>query len=86
MTDIFNKITSSFDWAELWKCEYVTVIPKGRSPSEVSQCRNILCTNFLLKIYESFVLAWAREEVQPKSNQYGGERGCSSAHLSLIHI
>ena len=31
-------------------------------------------------MYESFVLDWAREEVVPKPNQLGGEKGCSTSH------
>lgn len=31
-------------------------------------------------MYESFVLEWAREQVVPKHNQMGGEKGCSTAH------
>ena len=37
------------------------------------------------KLYESFVLEWSREEVLPKSNQYGGEKGASSTQL-LIEV
>ena len=37
------------------------------------------------KLFESFVLAWSREEVKPKPNQYGGEPGASAAHL-LVEV
>ena len=59
LTAIFNRITLDHAWPELWKREYVTVIPKGRNPSDPSQCRNISCTNFASKVYESFVLSWS---------------------------
>ena len=39
------------------------------------------CTIFLSKNYESFVLEWARNEVKPKPNQFGGEPGCGTAHF-----
>ena len=73
ITTIFNKITCEKSWPTQWKTEYVTVIPKENDPEDPSQCRNISCTNFLSKLYESFVLEWSRQEVVPKTNQYGGE-------------
>ena len=35
------------------------------------------------KIFESYVLNWAQDEVKVKGNQYGGVKGCSTAHLLL---
>ena len=69
---VFNMITRTCRWPDAWKVEYVTVIPKGPDPQEPSECRNISCTNYLSKMYESFVLEWIREEVLPRPNQYGG--------------
>ena len=63
----------------------MTVIPKTPAPLSPGDCRNISCTNFLSKVYESFVLEWCREEVKPKLNQYGGEPGASAAHL-LVEV
>ena len=80
VADIFNTTVRDSEWATLWKTEYVTVIPKVPSPSEVSECRNISCTNFLSKVLESFVLDWAKKQVVPKRNQFGGEKGCATAH------
>lgn len=65
--------------------ENVTVILKGKSPQQPSECRNISCTNLLSKIYEGFLLDWSREEVTPKLNQYGGEKGASATQL-LIEV
>ena len=76
VTDIYRTIIDQMSWPDLWKRKYVTVIPKKPSPQEASECRNISCTNYLSKLFESFVLEWARTEVVPKLNQY----------LSLIHI
>ena len=76
---VYNKITETKRWPEIWKLEHVTVIPKGPDPQEPAKCRNISCTNFLSKVYESFVLQWSREEVTPKLNQYmGGTQGLSN--------
>ena len=33
------------------------------------------------KIYESYILNWSQAEVKIKDTQYGGVRGCSTAHL-----
>ena len=38
------------------------------------------------KIYESYVLNWAQDEVKLKPNQFGGVRGCSTAHLLIAAI
>ena len=35
------------------------------------------------KVYESYVLGWALEQVQLKTNQYGGAKGCSTTHLII---
>ena len=85
VTHLFNLITSTGQWPEKWKVEYVTVIPKTTDPQHPSECRNISCTNYLSKLFESFLLAWSREEVRPKPNQYGGEKGASAAQL-LIEV
>ena len=66
---------------DLWKVEFVTVIPKTTHPSEFTDCRNISCTSWLSKLFEKFVLKWARQEVNPSANQYGGEKSCSTTHF-----
>ena len=83
VTKIFNKIIEQNKWPDLWKREHVTVIPKTKHASEPSQCRNISCTNFFSKVFESIVLAWAREEVVPKANQFGGEPKCGTEHFMV---
>ena len=85
VSHVFNLITSSKQWPKAWKTEYITVIPKCTDPQSPSECRNIACTNYLSKLYETILLAWSREEVRPKLNQYGGEPQASAAHL-LIEV
>ena len=58
--------------AVCWKIEIVTVIPKSGDPETFDQLRNISCTLLVSKIYESYVLLWAKEEVSLRNNQYGG--------------
>ena len=85
VTKIFNTIIKTSRWPKLWKTEYVTITPKNKSPESPAECRNISCTNFLSKIFESFVLQWSREQVVPKLNQYGGEPGASSTQM-LVEV
>ena len=56
LTSIYNKITETGIRPERWKRESVTIIPKTRTPTEVGQLRNIICTLLVSKIYESYVL------------------------------
>ena len=35
------------------------------------------------KIYELYILNWAQEVVRVKDNQYGGAKGCSTAHVLI---
>ena len=51
----------------------------------MNDLRNISCTKLASKIYESYVLRWASEQVKVKKNQFGGVKGCSVDHL-LINI
>ena len=81
ITAIYNTTIQTETWPALWLTEHVTVIPKGRSPEDPSKCRNISCTNYLSKALERIVLQYARQQVVPKPNQFGGERGCSTDHF-----
>ena len=63
----------------------VTVIPKKAVPESINDLRNISCTLLPSKVYESYVLNWIQEEVKVKKNQFGGVRGCSTAHL-LVQV
>ena len=81
ITDIYNKIINTGRWPAQWTTEHVTIIPKGRCPEDPSKCRNISCTNYLSKVLERLVLTYARQQVAPKPNQFGGEKGCSTDHF-----
>ena len=81
LCSIYNKITTSKTWPRAWKVEHVTVIPKTTCPSSFSDLRNISCTLLASKMYESFVLEWLTGQVSLKGNQYGGVRGCGTAHM-----
>ena len=81
LTNIYNGITTSGEWPALWKIEYVTPIPKKTLPESLDDMRNISCTQFLSKAYESFILEWLGQQVKLRSNQYGGVKGSGSEHF-----
>ena len=85
ISQIYDRIIREKTWPSQWLVEYVTIIPKNQCPETPAECRNISCTNYLSKVFERFVLKWARQQVLPKLNQYGGEKGCSTEHF-LIDI
>ena len=60
------------------------MVPKTTSPSSLSQCRNISCTNFLSKVLEGVILTRLREEIAPDPVQYGGIKGSSVEHLLVL--
>ena len=83
LTSIYNEITASNVWPEAWKRESVTIIPKTRVPDDVGDLRNISCTLLASKLYESYVLEWALQEVNLEPNQFGGTKGCSTTLLII---
>ena len=85
LTDIYNTITVSGEWPNVWKTEYVTPIPKNNLPQSPNDLRNISCTKFFSKAYETFVLRWLTGQVTLRSNQYGGMKGCGTEHF-LVHL
>ena len=81
LTDIYNAISRGGDWPRAWKVEYVTPIPKKTAPETINDVRNISCTQFFSKAYESFVLDWLATEVTIRTNQYGGVKGSGAEHF-----
>ena len=85
LSNIYNEILDTSVWPISWKKEYVTIIPKKKLPTDFPDLRNISCTNFASKVFESYVLECALEEITLSNNQYGGVKKCSTAHM-LIEI
>ena len=81
LSNIYNTISHSLEWPNYWKTEFVTAIPKKPHPLNTNDLRNISCTPFLSKTYESFVLDWLGEQTSLRSNQYGGVKGCGTEHF-----
>ena len=89
LVHIYNSISISHTWPNLWKIEYVTPIPKKNVPECANDLRNISCTQLFSKIYESFVLEWVTGQVFLQDNQFGGVKGRSTEHflnLNLIYF
>ena len=78
---IYNSITLSQSWPDLWKVEYVTPIPKKSHPQGPGDLRNISCTQLFSKVYESFILEWLNAQIKLKLNQYGGVKGSGTEHF-----
>ena len=68
LTDLYNTISRTTIWPLIRKREFVTAIPKRTLPSSLNDMRIISCTMLVSKVYESYVLAWAMEEVSIKKN------------------
>ena len=83
LADIYNSISRGGNWPRAWKVESVTAIPKRSLPEGVGDLRNISCTQFFSKTYESFVLEWLASEVTIRTNQYGGIKGSGAEHFLL---
>ena len=60
--------------------ETVVVIPKVTSPEELGDLRLLSCTALFSKLMESYVLERMKKEVIIGSNQYGGQKKCSTQH------
>ena len=83
LENIYNLISTTSQSPQLWKFEYVNVIPKSKQPEDLNDLRNISCTLLFSKIYETFVLSWLSEFVGLRGNQYGGVKGASTEHYLI---
>ena len=80
---IYNDMIRTNEWPAEWKREYVTTIPKKKLPEGLGDLRNISCTLFFSKVFESYLLQCALEEISLKENQFGGVKGCSTTHMMI---
>ena len=81
LSDVYNEIIKTNVWPISWKREYVTIIPKKKLPEGMEDLRNISCTRFISKVFESYVMEQILEEITVKRNQFGGIKGCSTGHM-----
>ena len=80
---IFNRVNATASWPTAWKREYLTIIPKSPRPNNLSECRNISCTAYLIKVLEGVLLEKLRRELQPDPDQFGGEKKCGPEHMMV---
>ena len=89
ITLIYNKITESKEFPRSWVKEQQTPIPKVHPPASMDDLRNISCTPFLSKQYESFLSDWLLPIVNPflDPGQCGGLKNSSISHylIKLLH-
>ena len=81
LAHIYNSVSISHVWPDLWKIEYVTPIPKKNVPQSAGDLRNISCTQLFSKVYETFILEWVTGQVVLRDNQFGGVKGRSTEHF-----
>ena len=89
VTMIYNKSTESKEFPRPWVNEQQTPIPKSYPPSSIDDIRNISCTPFFSKQYESFLSDWLLPIVNPflDPGQCGGLKNSSITHylIKLLH-
>ena len=71
LVDIYNCMSATTEWPDIWKMEYVTVISITQHRASKNDLKNISCTLLLSKVYESFLLSWIGEQVGIRANQFG---------------
>ena len=89
---IFNTITTTAVYPEMWKTEHQLSVPKCYPPQSEDDLRNISKTPFLSKVYEAFIAGWLLPIIQPylDPGQCGGLKGLSVSHyliklLDFVH-
>ena len=89
---IMNQITETGEYPRQWVKEYQTAIVKKKPALDENSLRLISSTNFLSKIYESFLRDWLLPIISPflDRNNYGGLKNSSTSHyllnlLNFIH-
>ena len=87
---VFNTITRSGEYPRQWIIEHQTPIPKVHPPKSEDDLRNISCTPFYSKVYESFLSDWLLPIVRPHldPSNCGGLKGTSISHylIRLLHF
>ena len=81
VTTIYNAITATSSFPSQWKIEYQIAIPKVSQPESEDKLRNIAKTQFLSKVYESFVGGWLLPIIKP----YLDPGQCGLAGFSITH-
>ena len=92
LEDIFNRSITHGEYADIWKLEIVTPVPKVYPPSCEDELRKISCTNIFSRIFENILAEYLIEDMKATSDpsQFGNEKGISVQHclikmLDTIH-
>ena len=80
LEDIYNRSVIHGEYANIWKIEIVTPVPKVFPPSTEEELRKISCTKNFSKVFESILSEFLIEDMKPTSDpsQFGNEKGVSS--------
>ena len=67
------------DWPEVFKKEWVTIIPKSTEPENKGDLRNLSLTLFISKLVENIIYDLLLEHIGQKidSSPFGGQKGYS---------
>ena len=85
VADIFNSCLEQHKFPTLWKQEWVTPVPKTKSPKNVSDLRKISSTSEYSKCFEGFLKDWIMEDIAPNidPSQYGNQEGTGTDHMMV---
>ena len=92
LEDIFNRSITHGEYADIWKLEIVTPVPKVFPASCEDELRKISCTQNFSKIFENILAEYLIDDMKKTSDpsQFGNEKGISVQHcliqmLDTIH-
>jgi hypothetical protein len=82
LSNIYNTVTLTGIWPQLWKYEFVTPVPKVFPTETTEDLRKISGTKNLSKYYESLISEPIIQDMEPKMDpsQFGNAKGLSIQH------
>ena len=88
VADIINFSVTRGEYANIWKTEMVTPVPKVYPPKKVNQLRKISGLKNLSKVTEKIIGDWMISDMRKTRDptQYGNEKGISVNHYLIKMI
>ena len=85
VSDILNACLEQQVYPNLWKQEWVTPVPKVRSPKTLDELRKISSTSEFSKLFEGFLKEWIMEDISPNidPSQFGNQPGTGTDHMMV---
>ena len=82
LSNIYNTATLDGAWPNIWKCEFVTPLPKVYPTNSTDELRKIAGTKNLSKLYEALLAECIVKDMKPSMDpsQYGNVKGLSIQH------